>query len=119
MLLNLSLLFLAATWHMEFWGQRSDPSYGYDLHHNGSSAGSLTHCAGLGIEPASWHSTDTADPVVPQWELLLDLFLTEEAKLLSLICYASFGWRTARSVNGLLLIFIGMKPVSHVSEVLL
>lgn len=30
----------------------------------------LTHCARLGIEPASWHSRDTADPVAPQWELL-------------------------------------------------
>ena len=29
----------------------------------------LTHCAGLGIEPAFWHCRDTADLVVLQWEL--------------------------------------------------
>ena len=26
----------------------------------------LTHCDGLGIEPASWHCRDAADPGVPQ-----------------------------------------------------
>ena len=30
----------------------------------------LTHCAGPGIEPASCYCTDTADPIVPQQELL-------------------------------------------------
>ena len=25
----------------------------------------LTHCAGLGIEPVSWHCRDAADPAVP------------------------------------------------------
>ena len=29
----------------------------------------LTHCAGPGIEPVSWHCKDTTDPIVPQWEL--------------------------------------------------
>ena len=38
------------------------------------SARSLTHCAGLGTEPVSQHSQDTADPTVPQQELL-KLFL--------------------------------------------
>ena len=33
-------------------------------------AGSLTHCAGPGIEPVSWHSKDAADSIVPQRELL-------------------------------------------------
>ena len=28
----------------------------------------LTHCAGPGIKPASWHYRDATDPVVPQWE---------------------------------------------------
>ena len=30
----------------------------------------LTHCAGQGIELASWRCRDTADPIVPQRELL-------------------------------------------------
>ena len=29
------------------------------------NAGFLTHCAGLGIKPASQHSRDTTDPVAP------------------------------------------------------
>ena len=49
---------LAALWHMEFPGCLC------------SSARSLTHCAGSGIEPASQHSRDDADPDAPQRELL-------------------------------------------------
>ena len=30
----------------------------------------LTHCAGLGIKPASWHCGDTANPIVSQQKLL-------------------------------------------------
>jgi len=37
---------------------------------------SLTPCAGIGMEPASQHSQDAADPVVPQWELLSVFFLS-------------------------------------------
>ena len=55
---------------MEFLGQGSDPSHSCDLSCSSSSAGSLTHCAGLGIEPASQGSQDTANPIAPQWELL-------------------------------------------------
>ena len=33
------------------------------------NAGSLTHCAGLGIKPASQHSQDATDPVALQQEL--------------------------------------------------
>ena len=29
----------------------------------------LTHCAGLGIEPATWFCRDAADSVALQWEL--------------------------------------------------
>ena len=32
-------------------------------------ARSLIHCAGLGMEAASQHSQDAADPIAPQWEL--------------------------------------------------
>ena len=35
----------------------------------------LTHCAGPGIEPASWHCRDATDPRVPQWELQFFLVL--------------------------------------------
>ena len=31
----------------------------------------LTHCARPGIEPATWCCRDTADPIVPQWPLLV------------------------------------------------
>ena len=62
--------FLAAPTHMEFPGQGSDPSHSLNLSLSCGTAGSLTHCAGPGIEPVSQHSQDTANPVVPQWELL-------------------------------------------------
>ena len=29
----------------------------------------LTYCTGLGLKPLFWHCKDTADPIVPQWEL--------------------------------------------------
>ena len=48
--------FLAAPRHMKFLGQGSDLSCSCDLSHSCSDAGSLTHCAGLWIEPASQHS---------------------------------------------------------------
>ena len=35
----------------------------------------LSHCAGLGIDPSSWHCRDAADPIELQWELqLLHIF---------------------------------------------
>ena len=49
---------------MEFLGQGSDLSHS----HSHTSAGSLTHYAGPGIEPVSQLSQDTAD-LVPQQEL--------------------------------------------------
>ena len=74
-------LFLAApcTWHMEFPfpGQGSDPSCSC------GSAGSLTHCAGPGVKPASQPSQDTSDPLVPQRELLFFLFFSILLKLLA------------------------------------
>ena len=36
----------------------------------GATPDSLAHCAGPGIEPASWGCRDAVDPVAPQWELL-------------------------------------------------
>ena len=34
----------------------------------------LTHCAGLGIEPASWYGRDAANPLEPQRELQSFIF---------------------------------------------
>ena len=41
------------------------------LSHSHSNAGSLTHCAGLKIEPVSQRSQEATIPIVPQRELLL------------------------------------------------
>lgn len=58
-------------WHTVFAGQGSDPSI---LRHRCCNTRSLTHCDLLGIEPSSQCSRDTADSVLPQWELLFSLF---------------------------------------------
>ena len=42
-----------------------------------SNTGSLTHCARLGIEPASQCSRDTTNPTVPQQELLHYLIINK------------------------------------------
>lgn len=69
---SLSLFFsfsvLAAPWRVELLGKGSDLGHSCDLSHSCSHASSLTYCAGLGIEPASRHSQDTANPVVLQRE---------------------------------------------------
>ena len=57
-------------WHLEFPGQGSDLSCSSDLSQSYSQAGSLTHCAGLGIKPLSQRFQDAADPFAPQQELL-------------------------------------------------
>ena len=56
------------TW--EFPGQGSDPRCRCHLGRSCSNAGFLTHCARLGIKPVSQHSQDTANPIVPEQELL-------------------------------------------------
>ena len=38
--------------------------------HSCGYTGSLTHCDRPGLEPAPQHSIDTANPIVPWWELL-------------------------------------------------
>ena len=66
----LFVCFLATLRHMEFPGQGWEPSHGCNLRCSCSNAGSLTHCAGLGIEPRSLHSRDApADPIALQQEL--------------------------------------------------
>ena len=56
--------FFAALRRMEFLGQESDLSRSCDLRCSGGNARSLTHCAGLGMEPVSQGSRDTTDPIV-------------------------------------------------------
>ena len=70
--------FLAAPPHMEVPGQGSDPIHSCKLSHSCGNAGFLTHCAGLGIEPMSQRSQDTANPIAPQWELLHLYILMEQ-----------------------------------------
>ena len=53
----------------EFLGQGSDQSHSFDLCH--SNAGSLTHCAGLEIEPVSQRSRDATNSVAPRQEQIL------------------------------------------------
>ena len=58
--------FSAATQHVEFLDQGSDSSCSCDPCHSRGNTRSLTHCAGPGIEPASWWCRDTTNSIVPQ-----------------------------------------------------
>jgi len=62
--------------HVEFPGQGSDPSCRYDLCHCCGNTGSLTHCEGQGIEPASQCSRNAADPIASQGNSCLFVFMT-------------------------------------------
>ena len=67
---HLTFFFPSATpWYMELPSQGSDPIHSHKLSRSCSNAGSLTHCARRGIEPASQCSQDAADPIAPQQEL--------------------------------------------------
>lgn len=70
-----SWFFLATPGCVECLGQSSDLSHSQDLHCSCSYTGSLTHCVGPGMEPMSQSYRFTANPVVPQQEFLLFLFL--------------------------------------------
>ena len=61
--------FLATLGHMEFPGQGSDLSRSCDPRYSCGNRGSLTHCAELGIEPATQCTRDVANPIAPQQEL--------------------------------------------------
>lgn len=61
-------------WSFRARDQRSHLSLGLELSHSRGTASSLTHRAGLGVEPASQGSQVAADPVAPQWELWQWLF---------------------------------------------
>ena len=67
--------FLTSLRHVEFPGQGTDLSHSCDLSCSCGDAGSLTHCAGLGVKPASPCSQDAPDPAAPQWDLPGLLFL--------------------------------------------
>ena len=53
----------------------------HDLSHRRGNSGSFTHCAGLGIKPASQRSQNIADPTAPQQELHVTLFLKTTIRL--------------------------------------
>ena len=59
---------------LELLGQRSDPSRSLHQSCSWGNNGSLTHCAGQGIEPAFQQSQDTTSPIVPQQKLLFKIF---------------------------------------------
>ena len=54
---------------MEFLGQGLYLRHSCDLSRSHGNAGSLSHCAGLGIEPVPQCSLDATDSVAPQWAL--------------------------------------------------
>ena len=64
------LFVLAALRHMEFLAQGSDPSHSHKPSRSCGNTGSLTHSAGLGIEPAFQCFQDTAYPIGPWQERL-------------------------------------------------
>ena len=70
----LLVFFLAVPQHMEFPGQGSDLSRGYNLRCRFSNARSLTLCAGPGTQPESQHSRDASDPIVPQQEFQFESY---------------------------------------------
>ena len=64
------IFFLLATpWLMAFLDNGSDPSCSCNLCCSCANTGSLTYCAGPGIEPETQRCRDAADLVVPQQEL--------------------------------------------------
>ena len=66
---------LAAPRHVEFSGQGSDLSYGFNLCHSSGNAGSFNALCGAGDRTWLLHCGETADPVGPHRELLIYTFL--------------------------------------------
>ena len=67
-ILGSSTIFFLFYLSVEFSGQGSDPSCSCNLNHSCGKPGALTHCARLGIEPAS------SAPKTPLIPLLLNNF---------------------------------------------
>ena len=74
----------------------SNLSCSFHLHCSCGNARSLTHCAGLEIEPSYCHCRDAADPIVPQQELLISV-LRETG--LSELLVSSFTYRRCNSLT--------------------
>ena len=53
-------------WHTELLGQGSDLSHIVTYAEVRATRNPLTHCAGPGIDPTSWHCRDAADPIAPR-----------------------------------------------------
>lgn len=68
-MVGLFAFFLAAPQRMELPGQGSHPSHNCKLPQLCGNAGSLTLCAGPGLEPTSQRPQDEADSIAPQREL--------------------------------------------------
>ena len=82
--------FLATPQPMESQGQRSDPSHSPDPSRGCSNAGSLTHCAGPGIKPASQRSQDAANPILNSGWFLNSGYSSEERRQSQLL--VTFLW---------------------------
>ena len=82
--------FLASPQPMESQGQRSDPSHSPDPSRGCSNAGSLTHCAGPGIKPASQRSQDAANPILNSGWFLNSGYSSEERRQSQLL--VTFLW---------------------------
>ena len=68
---------------MEFLGQQSDSSHTCDPCHSCGSAGSLTHCAGPGLELAFQCSRDTTNPAAlgtPRVKILFKMMKRQHEK---------------------------------------
>ena len=66
---------------MEFLGQGSDPSRSLDLNHSCSNTGFLTHCGGLGIEPATQCTKMPLIPLHHSGNSSWDIFKCEKQKV--------------------------------------
>ena len=58
--------FLATRGTWSSWARDQIRATVANLYHGCGNVRSLTYCTGLGIEPASQHSSNTADPIAPQ-----------------------------------------------------
>ena len=90
-------LFLVTPRHMEFLGQGVNPSLSCNLCHSGSNAGSLTHCAGLGLNhvpvaaETPWillcHGRNSYNPLFS-----LSLWEAEELNVLNILASLNYVW---------------------------
>ena len=71
-----------------FWARESDSSHCCDLRSTCGNAGAWTHCAGLGIEPASQGSRDTADLLCHSRNSTASILLSDTNQPQSLLSHA-------------------------------